>query len=45
MIAIGMILICAIIAVCFCLVGIGMSLDSIRAELSYIASKIKKGGE
>ena len=32
-------------AVCFCLVGIGLSLDQIAKTLENIARNIKKGGE
>ena len=32
-------------AVCFCLVGIGLSLDHIADALEYIARNMKKGGE
>ena len=32
-------------AICFCLVGIGLSLDHIGVTLERIAERMKKGGE
>ena len=40
-----MIVIMGFFAVCFCLVGIGLSLDGIREALKYIATNTKRGGE
>ena len=42
---IGIVGIFAIVSICICSVGIGLSLDRIRDELERIGSKMKKGGE
>lgn len=39
------ILIIGFSTVCFCLVGIGLSLDRIGSALEHIARNTKKGGE
>ena len=45
MIAVLIVGVCAIVSVCFCLVGIGLSLDRIGDVLERIALNMKKGGE